>query len=117
MKEYIEKIQKKLRGTKKIKTKSDQEPQKGLLRQLFPEKEPRQSQEEYLRQNLILSIKYGVFALATFAVLRGMLVTAGSSITVSNSVDGRELPIYCVETNEKKIALSFDAAWGNGNLR
>ena len=113
MKEYIEKIQKKLRGTKKIKTKSDQEPQKGLLRQLFPEKEPGQSQEEYLRQNLILSIKYGVFALATFAVLRGVLVTAGSSITVSNSVDGRELPIYCVETNEKKIALSFDAAWGN----
>ncbi len=25
----------------------------------------------------------------------------------------RKLPIYCVETNEKKIAISFDAAWGN----
>lgn len=25
----------------------------------------------------------------------------------------RKLPIYCVETNEKKVALSFDAAWGN----
>jgi len=24
----------------------------------------------------------------------------------------RELPIYCVDTNEKKISLSFDAAWG-----
>lgn len=25
----------------------------------------------------------------------------------------RKLPIYCVETEEKKIAISFDAAWGN----
>lgn len=25
----------------------------------------------------------------------------------------KELPIYCVGTEEKKIALSFDAAWGN----
>ncbi len=34
-------------------------------------------------------------------------------ITVSNSVNGRELPIYCVDTEEPKVALSFDAAWGN----
>ncbi len=25
----------------------------------------------------------------------------------------RELPIYCVKTDEKKASLSFDAAWGN----
>lgn len=25
----------------------------------------------------------------------------------------RKVPIYCVETEEKKIAISFDAAWGN----
>lgn len=25
----------------------------------------------------------------------------------------RNLPIYCVDTDEKKIAISFDAAWGN----
>ena len=24
----------------------------------------------------------------------------------------RELPIYCVQTEEKKVAVSFDAAWG-----
>ena len=24
----------------------------------------------------------------------------------------RELPIYCVQTDEKKVAISFDAAWG-----
>lgn len=35
--------------------------------------------------------------------------TVGGNYTVN----GRELPIYCVETEEKKVALSFDAAWGN----
>ena len=32
---------------------------------------------------------------------------------MSSNVNGRELPIYCVDTDEKKVALSFDAAWGN----
>lgn len=32
--------------------------------------------------------------------------------TVQSSAD-RKIPIYCVETEEKKIAISFDAAWGN----
>ena len=34
-------------------------------------------------------------------------------VSVNNTVNGRELPIYSVETEEKKVALSFDAAWGN----
>ena len=34
-------------------------------------------------------------------------------VSVSNTVNGKELPIYCVEAEEKKVALSFDAAWGN----
>lgn len=25
----------------------------------------------------------------------------------------RRIPVYCVETTEKKVAISFDAAWGN----
>lgn len=29
------------------------------------------------------------------------------------SASKRLLPIYCVKTSEKKIAISFDAAWGN----
>ncbi len=93
MKGYIEKIRQKIR--------------------LFPPKKEGQSGEEYARQRVLLGLKYGVFALTAFAILRGMLVVAGENVTVSNSVDGRELPIYCVDTQEKKIALSFDAAWGN----
>ena len=34
-------------------------------------------------------------------------------ISVSNTANGRELPIYCVQTEKPKVALSFDAAWGN----
>ncbi len=93
MKKYIEKIRNKIR--------------------IFPPKQEGQSGEEYARQKVILGIKYGTFVLAAFAVLRGILVAAGENVSVSNSVDGRELPIYCVDTDEKKIALSFDAAWGN----
>ncbi|MCR5792729.1 MAG: polysaccharide deacetylase family protein [Lachnospiraceae bacterium] len=36
---------------------------------------------------------------------------------VSNTVGSRKLPIYCVETKEKQIALSFDAAWGNEDTK
>ncbi len=34
-------------------------------------------------------------------------------VTVTNTVNGKELPIYSVDTDEKKVALSFDAAWGD----
>lgn len=34
-------------------------------------------------------------------------------LPVNTTVGNRELPIYCVDTPEKKVALSFDAAWGN----
>lgn len=46
-----------------------------------------------------------------------LLIGAGWGVSqvvdVSNTVNGRELPIYSVDTEEKKVALSFDAAWGN----
>ena len=38
-------------------------------------------------------------------------------ISVSNTVNGRELPIYCVQTDKPQIAISFDAAWGNEDTR
>lgn len=93
MKEYIEKIRQRIR--------------------IFPPKQEGQSGEEYAKQRLLLGLKYGVYALAAFALLRGVLVTVKANVSVSNSVNGKELPIYCVETNEPKIALTFDAAWGN----
>jgi len=50
----------------------------------------------------------------TFLSLAGVWILLQEEvITVSNCVNGRELPIYCVDTEEPKISLSFDAAWGN----
>lgn len=34
-------------------------------------------------------------------------------VTASSNVNGRELPIYNVQTDKPQISLSFDAAWGN----
>ena len=43
----------------------------------------------------------------------GLKFGISKTVTVSNTVNGKELPIYSVETDDKKVALSFDAAWGN----
>lgn len=56
--------------------------------------------------------------LATLSVtLIGLITLFKESATVSNSVNGRELPIYCVETDKPQVALSFDAAWGNEDTK
>ena len=51
--------------------------------------------------------------LAIAIALVGSYKYIGVYVTVASNVNGRELPIYCVQTDEKKVALSFDAAWGN----
>jgi polysaccharide deacetylase family sporulation protein PdaB len=40
------------------------------------------------------------------------LVKAEKEKTTGAGMRSRSLPIYCVETEEKKIAISFDCAWG-----
>ena len=47
--------------------------------------------------------------------------TTASTDTVTTTAQGyskseKKLPIYCVDTTEKKVALSFDAAWGKRRL-
>ena len=70
--------------------------------------------KKLFRQDVLMqAVKSAAFLLATGALIQGLVRFVPDTITVSNSVDGRELPIYCVETDKKQIALSFDAAWGN----
>ena len=76
------------------------------------------TKEEYKRKSFMQAVcmqvaKSAAFALATIALIQGITRMLPDSITVNNTVNGRELPIYCVQTDEKKVALSFDAAWGN----
>ena len=59
------------------------------------------------RRNL-LPIASG-FALSIL-ILSVLLSTFPSSQTVSATP--RKIPIYCVDKNEKVVAISFDAAWG-----
>lgn len=56
-----------------------------------------------------------VFSLAI--LLAGSFKYVSGFVSVSSNVNGRELPIYCVDTKEKKVALSFDAAWGNEDTK
>ena len=48
-------------------------------------------------------------ALCLVCALAIAIVGAGSVFANSD----RLLPIYCVETDKKQVAISFDAAWGN----
>ncbi|MDD5900396.1 MAG: polysaccharide deacetylase family protein [Lachnospiraceae bacterium] len=56
-------------------------------------------------------VKYCLFIFSlAFFVFAGIKVL---NSTVAVSGKAKKLPIYCVDTDEKKVALSFDAAWGN----
>lgn len=63
-----------------------------------------------MRENIVRKITMLVMAAV---LLGGIGFGVSEAVSVSNTVNGRELPIYSVETPEKKVALSFDAAWGN----
>lgn len=60
---------------------------------------------------------YGIVAMGLAIALIGSYKYIASYVSVSSNVNGRELPIYCVKTKEKKVALSFDAAWGNDDTK
>ena len=53
--------------------------------------------------------------LALCSVLVVTAVVIGSVSARANT--DRKLPIYCVETEKKQIAISFDAAWGNDDTQ
>lgn len=80
---------------------------------IIPKREEGQSEEYYKRQLYMKGIEAAVFLFAAIAIVRGAVAVLPGSITVSSSVNGRELPIYCVDTEKKQVALTFDAAWGN----
>ena len=63
-------------------------------------------------------LKERVKRMAAWMVMAVLVISAiryvPEVVTVSTSVDGRELPIYCVDTEKPQIALSFDADCGGG---
>lgn len=73
----------------------------------------------YLRKVSIakktMALAAAVLVLAGFLGIRYR--EAGTLLPTSSSAKGRELPIYCVQTDKPKIALTFDAAWGNDDTQ
>jgi polysaccharide deacetylase family sporulation protein PdaB len=58
------------------------------------------------------NIGNGLLLVALFACVIFLSYEVTDAVVTSATVGDRELPIYCVDTTENKIALSFDAAWG-----
>lgn len=66
----------------------------------------------YIRKRNILRA-FG-FSLVIIAVMLFSNYIINEAIeTISENKGDRNLPIYSVETNEKVVAITFDAAWGN----
>lgn len=60
-----------------------------------------------------VKIKLAALVVCVCILLAGAFVYLPGVVSVSSSVNGRDLPIYCVKTDKPQIALTFDAAWGN----
>lgn len=68
-------------------------------------------------------MKLLLFRRRTLAVLACLLAAAAMftavqyPAAVSAAATQRQLPIYCVQRDQKMVAISFDAAWGDDRKR
>lgn len=67
--------------------------------------------------NTALFVKIGIVVLSIIAIIGLGIKILPDAITVTNINSIRELPIYCVDTKENKVAISFDVAWGNEDVK
>lgn len=58
---------------------------------------------------LIITKKHIMLGIAAVLAVTGITISSMSAFANTD----RKLPIYCVETDKKQVAISFDAAWGN----
>lgn len=65
------------------------------------------------REKIGKFIKTGLVVMSIILLLGIIGGSVKKAVTVSMVQNERKLPIYCVDCSEKKVALSFDAAWGN----
>lgn len=74
-------------------------------------------QEEVQKVDISLFIRIGIVVLSLIALIGLGIKYIPGAITVSSIGSRRDLPIYCVECEEPKVALTFDAAWGNDDTQ
>ncbi|MDO4811352.1 MAG: hypothetical protein Q3985_05330 [Eubacteriales bacterium] len=58
-----------------------------------------------------------VAILAALAMAAGIFYVVTYPNSVSATAATRQLPIYCVEKEDKVCSISFDAAWGDVRVR
>lgn len=59
-----------------------------------------------------------ISSIAFFAItLTGVFAIVYSVKYISSNMENTKMPIHKVYTNEKKVALSFDVAWGESNVK
>lgn len=63
------------------------------------------------RTKRIITVALTILIIIIFCM--GYYAAMGGKITALVNTEERMLPIYSVETDEKVVAISFDAAWGN----
>ena len=64
---------------------------------------------------LVIKAKYIVIAVICAVFLPLCFMYAARTVSVFN-VGGREIPIYCVERDDNKIAVTFDCAWNDSDI-
>ncbi len=62
-------------------------------------------------------IKVGIMVLSILMLIGFGIMIVPNAVTVSNISSKRDLPIYSVETKDKKVALSFDTVPSNEDLQ
>ena len=50
-------------------------------------------------------------ALCLLLIIAGIGAFQKKNIPASATINSKKLPIYCVQTESPKVAISFDAAW------
>jgi polysaccharide deacetylase family sporulation protein PdaB len=60
-------------------------------------------------------VKKILFALILLLVSTVVSIGINYKNTGVFKIESRKLPIYCVDSKEKKVAITFDVSWGNDN--
>lgn len=69
---------------------------------------------EFDKEKIITFLRSGLFVLSGLLLIAvGFYYVPKTVTTMSKMKSQKELPIYCVDSADKKVSLSFDAAWGN----
>ena len=66
---------------------------------------------------VILLRRKALSALACMLIAAGIFYVVNFPPAVGAAATTRQLPIYCVQRDQKLVAISFDAAWGDVILR